>query len=462
MSLADLGVSLVQGRKPLHCSMNGPTDDEVDFTHRQQAAAEAEADAKRKESSENPAPNHPVDNPSDDDMSVSSEDGFLNSQVLHHLMQQHQQQPRVRFPMMPSVAGGGGFDDFGDYSGAFFRDSRLAGPDQASMMNVLEQLDNEPMGELQQMLTDLGVEQHSGTFREAVAAARHSFKYLVVVLHNTSSESSQTFLLQAFTSPVVLETLSRRCLLWHRSSPPTDPDKAAHWLQDASSTLFLNQLPFVGILLCIGSQMTVVDVLQGEIGIDDLVVHLINSIDSHSSSLDEAMARAHDDSNVTNVLAGQDADYQEALRQDQERQAQELKAQKELEEAQATEQRRKEEAEREAQRERERRESDEQRAREAQQRLMFEKAAALPEIPPISDDSACDIQLRTSDGRLRRRFPQTALVQSIVDFAISEGIDMSGARLVQAFPRSVLDPTQSLKQANLHPTANLFIETTPK
>eukprot|EP00301_Raphidiophrys_heterophryoidea_P007713 c1294_g1_i1.p1 GENE.c1294_g1_i1~~c1294_g1_i1.p1 ORF type:complete len:555 (+),score=149.37 c1294_g1_i1:106-1665(+) len=444
LTLAELGVVLKRGRE-LRCMLLGQLEEDTSRLNAELGALEAQQDA--------------IQDFDQGDGVVASEPTQPTPNSLPQHQDQHQQRQHQHSPhTTPYQADDDPMNEYQMWN--FHAASRVQGPNQTEIARLLEALGElGPDDMAQHFLADHPeVTHHSGSFATAVAAARQSFRLLIVVLHNPNSELSQSFVIEAFTSPLLLETLAGRFVVWVRPAPPPN-DNGAVWLQDSSASLYLTQLPYVGICVCVGSQISIVDIMQGSVSSDELIVRLMTAAEVHGPSLDSEMARVANASTVSDLRTQQDMEYQQALEHEQLREAQLRQQEMEIEA-----ERLRIAAEEEAQRERHVREVTESETRRQEQLILREEAVAkarealLPE-PALSDSSAVRLKIRCADGTsFERRFPASSCVQDVLNFLFCERVEVDGQSLVQSFPRRALSPSTALLAAGLHPSASLFLE----
>lgn len=323
-------------------------------------------------------------------------------------------------------------------------------PQRDDITEILDELGSETqIDSISELISSSGVVQQSGRFNLTVRAARHDARIILVVVHNDRSEVSQSVMAQFFTSPFAIETLTKKFIVWHRPGPPRDPERGSRWLERASRVLLLNQLPFMCMCVTVGSQINVVDIVQGEFSVDDAVSKLINTLETWQDHMVQEQAKTAMVSEDEILRKVQDEEYAMALEQAR---TQEELEKKHLEEERLEQKRRKE--------------VEERAVREAQEkeRLREEHLESLKLSvgvePEHGDPLASNLQIRTTDGsKVMRRFRKDVSLQIVLNFLELQGEAVGECVLVLSFPRRILeDNTATLEALGLHPSATLFLE----
>ncbi|KAI9199354.1 thioredoxin-like protein [Polychytrium aggregatum] len=282
-----------------------------------------------------------------------------------------------------------------------------------------------------------------GTYTQALETAKRELRYLLVLLHSEEHDDTEAFNRQVLSSDVMTEFLtSRRFIFWAGDIRESEAFQVSNVL---SATTY----PFLALIALQGTQMVVVDRVEGLTTSDEI----IRILERHLGRLDAQLAAARMErerrEQSRSIRAHQDSAYEASLRADREK-----------------EQRAREE------RERQRRELEEQ-EREARrkQEMIEEKRRRIqtlrenfPSEPEGSGRDVAKISMRLPNGeRLIRRFLPTDKVQLLYDFVSIQNLEPipedSTFIIASTFPRRVLeDMDMTLAEAQLTPNGSVAVE----
>lgn len=277
-----------------------------------------------------------------------------------------------------------------------------------------------------------------GSFLQAAQQAKREFKFLVVYIHSSMHHETASFCSETLCTEVISEFLNENFLIWGANINNAEGYKT-------SNVLGASSYPFIAVVThnTIGG-MTILDRIEGNIQAEALMLRLSIVLENHGPSL--LQARFENEERETNrrIREEQDDAYNQALREDQERQ-------RRVQEAERKEREEREAAERE--------EQQQKRKAEEKQKRKERLRASLPSEPE-SGDGASNLVVRLTDGsRLQRRFRKTDALKVVFDYVECNQDYDGDFDLVTNFPRKVFsDRSLNLEEAGLYPHASLFVQ----
>jgi len=295
-----------------------------------------------------------------------------------------------------------------------------------------------------------------GRYSDASKVVKTNFQLMVVNIH-AEYEENIDFCKTTLSNPGLAQFLAEHFTYWIGFIEKTR-------VTDFSLLFGLPiKFPFLAIVGYIEGSMSVLDVIQGLIGADELMVKLYTFIDTYQPILDKAKRIAQEAAVQRQLIEEQNLAYTKSLEEDREKERikQEEKRQKEQEVAGRL-------------------------AIIAKARAnALERFAALPP-EPSPENKPTTIAIKLTDGsRIQRKFSPDTPFQSVFDFIegvvatrlgdttfLDDGapsLDNPDAKpwtihkyeLVSNFPRrtyTVRDASMSLKELDLVPQSMLFLQ----
>jgi len=283
----------------------------------------------------------------------------------------------------------------------------------------------------------------NGSYQDACNASKAEFKFLVVYLHSSIHQDTDTFCREVLCTELITDFLNEHFLFWGGDVSVAESYKLSTLL-DASS------FPFLAVICnnTIGGT-TIVDRIEGRLSAEDLITKLTNILETHGNILLEAKIE-HDQRERDRLLrAEQDEAFRQSLAQDQEK---ERKLREEEQRLREEEQKRNSIEDQKKQ---------QQKEREKQRKNL---AASLPAEPDANDRQTTQLVIRLLDGsRLQRRFASNNTLQTVFDYVEAFGkMECDQYDLVTNFPRKIYTLEEhsnlTLDEAGLTPQASLFVQ----
>eukprot|EP00301_Raphidiophrys_heterophryoidea_P012961 c20290_g1_i1.p1 GENE.c20290_g1_i1~~c20290_g1_i1.p1 ORF type:complete len:470 (+),score=98.14 c20290_g1_i1:36-1412(+) len=292
---------------------------------------------------------------------------------------------------------------------------------------------------------------HTGSYRDAQRAARERFQFLLVFLHSDQHFNCPRFCTEVLSHPELISFVDSNFVMWCGDVSNSEAFQL-------HTNLGGCDFPYLAVVGPIGpgGQSIVVHRMEGLMEAGAVVQALQRVIQDHGMSLLAARLDSEDRVNARLMREEQDKAYQEALKQEQLREQQELEATRMAEQVREEERSRAEEEATRIAREEEDTRLEQLRKHQAKE----EKRRALP-IEPIDGFGVVSIAVRTQGGRLQRKFHLTDKLQVVKDFVETSETtqeDMDRFCLVMTHPRKVLsDLSLTLSDAGIatHTALNL-------
>jgi len=276
-----------------------------------------------------------------------------------------------------------------------------------------------------------------GPYNTAMNTAKSSFKFLLVYLHSSIHQNTDSFCRDTLCTELIADFFNEHFVCWAGNINMTEAFKISNML--SASTY-----PFICVI-CSNSigGATILDRIEGLISSEDLITRLTNILETHGHILVAAKLEHDEREADRRIRQEQDEAFLRSLAEDQEKE-------------------RKIQEEEDRQREEERKQQKQQELKEKKRKSI---SSRLPLEPDLGEKDITQIVIRLPDGsRLQRRFLQSNNVQTIFDYINSSqptllDIDYD---LVMNFPRKVFNQEGSnditLKEAGLCPQASLFVQ----
>lgn len=240
-----------------------------------------------------------------------------------------------------------------------------------------------------------------GSFTQALQAARHDLKLLVVYLHSPAAQHSEAFCTNVLSNEALRSMLDGGFLVWAGDASGTEG-------RSVTRVVRAREYPSFSVILpASADDVRVIGSVGGNIEVDGAVALLTACLDEMEMHRAEIVARTEQHAEDRQLRQQQDREYQEALEMDRKRAEEQA-----LQEQQQREAERLEEARQQKEREEAERLEAERRSREE---VLRQRAAALaPEGPA---DTA-RISLRLPAGqRVQRRFAPGAPLADVYRWA---------------------------------------------
>ena len=286
-------------------------------------------------------------------------------------------------------------------------------------------------------------------------------KMLAIYIHHDSSIFSHVFCSQRLCSESIVNFLSSNFLTWawdvtFETNRARLINMATRHFGSVAASQIRNygsdQLP--ALLLITRSRATneVVDVIPGHVLLDELMTRLLHAVEVFREQQQLDIEDEQQRDAREQIKQEQDAAYQESLAAD--------RAKAEVQKAEEKRQQAAMEKEMERQWEEQRKKQEEQAVKEA---IMASLARILPDEPPEGcTKPVTKLRIRTPSGEvLTRKFLASETVGTLMDYLTTKGFITAEYKVLSTFPRrdiTQLDPSQSLKDANLYPQETLTLE----
>lgn len=295
-----------------------------------------------------------------------------------------------------------------------------------------------------------------GTLQEAINEACHKpakdRRLLAIYLHHDDSVLTNVFCDQLLRCENVMHTLLLDFLLYgwdltFESNKNLFLSSLNAFVGPSASISVRNipvdKLPAIMIIGKYRSSMDVISVINGNIGVDDLLSRLMEAAENNKEQLLVEVKEENDRAEREQVKYEQDMAYQLALEADQAKEA--AKLQKEMSLAAERKRLESEKAEQDA-------------AREAN-RLQAEQALP-PE--PADGDGVTKIRVRRPTGDfIERNFTIKSTLRDLLNFVASKGFPISEYKAISSWPRrdlTTLNPDETLETLKLYPRETVIVE----
>jgi len=283
------------------------------------------------------------------------------------------------------------------------------------------------------------------SFNQALAKAKSEFRFLLAYIHSPSHVDTEDFCKTVLCTEVITEFINANFLFWMGSVTLSEGFKV-------SAELGATTFPFLAVICYnVKGEPTLVDTIEGTLGLHELLSQLTVVVEQHGPSLQGVRNQRQQQERDRSLIQEQDQAYQELLRQDQEREQRERQERLDREKKETEEQDRLKQAE-----------EEERRKTETKIKRRQQLKSSLPMEPAQNEQGVTSLVFRLTDGsRLQRRFKSNERLQSVYDYLeAQENVELpSHFVLVTNFPRkSFADKNVTLLEAGLVPQSALFIE----
>jgi hypothetical protein len=287
---------------------------------------------------------------------------------------------------------------------------------------------------------------YEGGLKEAVREATSgvgNHKPMMIYLHHDASILSNIFCSELLCSESVVSYLTNNYITWawdltssrHRKQLlDMIADCFGPVARARVNDIHSDHLPVILLVSKVQGAVDVRNIIQGEANLDSLMTSLITAIEEHNVQIEAERKEERERVARENMIAEQNAAYQESLQADREK----LKRREEQR----------------LQQEEERQE------REAVRQSM---ASVVPEEPADDcSEKTSTLRIRLPDGTTcQRRFLATNTLQDLLNYIGSMDYSVEQHKVLRPFPRTdlcSLEPSLSLEAAGLCPQDTLFLE----
>jgi len=241
----------------------------------------------------------------------------------------------------------------------------------------------------------------SGSFAQALQAARLDVKLLVVYLHSENARHTQSFCTEVLSNDYVCTMLNENFLLWGGDVLRMETHFVAQMMHARQYPCFCVLLP------ANADEIRVIGALHGEVHVDAAVGLLTTCLEEMDAHRAEIVARREQQAEDRNLREQQDREYQEALEMDRRREEQQQLLEREQREAQRL-------AEEQLRQEQEALSRYEAQQQELQERRRRQAA----ELTPEGSEATSRISLRLPAGqRVQRKFAPFTTLKDVYAWA---------------------------------------------
>lgn len=285
-------------------------------------------------------------------------------------------------------------------------------------------------------------------------------KMLAVYLHHDSSVLTNVFCTQVFCAEAVLGVLNENFVTWGWDlTYPSNKQRlldmiSRHFGSVASSTIrnfSIEKLPLVILVAKIKGNLEIIQVIHGNVILDEFMSALLSAGESYHSQLAVERQEEQERTERNYVKDEQEKAFQEAQLRDQENEF----ARKEAEEESLL-QEQLEEAKRQSEEEARRKEEQEK------ARQVLEAEQTLPSEPEADcGKPLANIRFRTPSETFSRRFLASDPLSVLLLFLRSKGYRPEEYKVLSTFPRRdlrSLAPSSSMETLKLCPQESLTLE----
>ncbi|XP_050674608.1 FAS-associated factor 1 isoform X2 [Leptidea sinapis] len=280
-------------------------------------------------------------------------------------------------------------------------------------------------------------------------------KLLGVYLHHEHSVLSNVFCAQLLGCETVLQTLSANFVVYGWDL--TNPDNMNMLLTSVANSLGpvasmtvrsipIDRLPALIIIMRVRSNTEIYSVINGNVGVSELVGGLVEAIERFGSQRDEDVRVERERQARQRVKMEQDEAYEQSLEAD--RAKEEFKKQQEFEKNQ----------------ELERAESERMMEEAKKEALRAGAAARVPAEPHGDAEDVSRIRVRLPPPHhevLERRFHSTDTLAGLLDYLASKGYPKENYKVISSWPRRDLTTeslSSTLKALKLYPQETIVLE----
>lgn len=297
--------------------------------------------------------------------------------------------------------------------------------------------------------------------KDSLVVSAKERKLLAIYLHHDSSILANVFCSQIFCNEGIVNYLTNNFITW--AWDMTLETNAARLITMATrhfGSVAANQirsykpdnLPVLLIISRSRATNEVVDVIRGDVTVDELMSKLLQDQEVFSQQQERDIAEEAEREARENIRIEQDAAYQQSLEADRKKR-----------EARLAEERKQQEIERREQRKREEEEQKKMEEEALKQAIEESLAKKIPDEPPQGcTEVTCTLRIRAPNSEtLARKFYGSNKLQVVLNYITSKGYHLTEYKLLTTFPRRDLsneDTNQTLEALKLCPQETLILE----
>lgn len=290
--------------------------------------------------------------------------------------------------------------------------------------------------------------------KEACSKPAKDRKILGIYLHHDASVLSNVFCTQLLGVESVMQLIERNFVLWgwdltfetNRTRLQNSVNNclgstAALSLRDIA----VDRLPAIIIIMKIRSSTDILNVIYGNVGVNELLSSLIEAVDVFSEHQKVEMREEQERAERELVKWEQDMAYNESLATDR-----------------AKEEAKRQQAEAEFN---ERKRIEDEKANELAKKEAYRKQleSSLPSEPPLDQgDNITKIRFRLPNGdNLERRFLANTTLQILLNYLTVQGYPIQEYKVISSWPRrdlTTVDASKTLRELKLCPKETVILE----
>ncbi|KAH3697404.1 FAS-associated factor 1-like [Dreissena polymorpha] len=297
--------------------------------------------------------------------------------------------------------------------------------------------------------------------RDALLCSAKERKLLAIYLHHDTSIFSHVFCSQTLCNEGIVNFITSNFLTWawdmtlETNSARLITMATRHFGSVAANQIRSykpDNLPVILIISRARATNEVVDVIRGDVTVDELMSKLLQDVEVFQQQQQKDIVEEAEREARESIRSEQDFAYKQSLEADRKKQ-----------EARVEEERRQAEQER---KERVKQEQEARRVREEEEkkkRIEEQLAQQVPDEPPEGcTEVTCTLRIRCPDREmLLRRFYGRNKLRAVMNFITSKGFHLSDYKLLTTFPRrdlSEADTNKTLEDLKLCPQETLILE----
>lgn len=290
--------------------------------------------------------------------------------------------------------------------------------------------------------------------KEACSKPAKDRKILGIYLHHDASVLSNVFCTQLLSVESVMQLIERNFVFWgwdltyetNRARLQTSVNNclgstAALSLRDIA----VDRLPAIIIIMKIRSSTDILNVIYGNVGVNELLSSLIEAVDVFTEHQKVEIREEQERAERELVKWEQDMAYNESLATDRAKD----EAKRQQAEAESNERKR----------------IENEKANELARKEAYRKEleASLPAEPTLDQgDNITKIRFRLPNGdNLERRFLATTTLKILLDYLTVQGFPVQEYKVISSWPRrdlTTVDVTKTLRELKLCPKETVILE----
>jgi len=211
-------------------------------------------------------------------------------------------------------------------------------------------------------------------FNQALAKAKSEFKFLLAYIHSPHHDDTDEFCRTVLCTEVITEFVNTNFLFWMGSVALSEGFKV-------SAELGATTFPFLAVICYnVKGEPTLVDTIEGTLGLHELLSQLTVVIEQHGPSLQGIRNQRQQQERDRNLIQEQDLAYQQMLKEDQEK-----------EERERNEVRERERKLQEEENKKKKNEEEERRRQENKTKRRQQLKSSLPMEPSVNEQGATSL-----------------------------------------------------------------------